>query len=101
MILRLIFIFCLLHFLTFCKHSLDRNTKETAEAVGQLTGAFLLKAGDAWASYEKSDGDFEWKDIVADLWISLRKDKLFTYKEQNLIEKEVNNSLKKLRKSLK
>ena len=81
---------------TSCKFMTDPNTEEIAMSVAELTGTFLLRSVDAWAEIEDSDGDIEWKDIVADIWIQLRKAYKFNDKEIRLVEDEVTRALKQI-----
>jgi len=61
-------------FFVACNSSFfDPNTESIAMTVAELTSVYLLRAGDVWAELEKNDGDIEWKDAVADVYIALRK----------------------------
>lgn len=55
----------------------------------QILANFFAKAGDTWAERERADGDFEWKDVVAEFWLELR-DKNPFLKDDKIIEEEVN-----------
>ena len=82
--------------LVSCKSAFDPNTKTTALVVGELVGAYLLRKGDAWAEEEKGDGDVEWKDTVADLYLFFRENYKLSSQEENLINDEVSLVLQHL-----
>ncbi|MCW9065791.1 MAG: hypothetical protein OQJ78_05790 [Ignavibacteriaceae bacterium] len=81
---------------TSCHYVLDPNTESVALCVGELTAAFFLRSADKWAELEKNDGDIEWKDAVADLWLALRKGYNLTDGEVRLVEHEVQRTLKNI-----
>jgi len=58
----------------------------------QILANFFAKCGDNWAEKERSDGDFEWKDVVAEFWLELR-DKNPKLKNNEVIEEEVNQKV--------
>ena len=81
-------------FFVACNSSFfDPNTESIAITVAELTSVYLLRAGDFWAELEKSDGDVEWKDVVADVYLALRKGYKLTKKEEELVEKQVTATL--------
>lgn len=88
-----------LFFCVSCSSSIfDPNTHEIALTVAELTSVYVLRAGDFWAELEKSDGDEEWKDIVADVYIALRKAYKFNYGQEKLIDKQVTETLQLIKK---
>lgn len=89
---------CALLFLASCKSAFfDPTTQSMAVAVGDLVGAYLLRAGDAWADKELADDDTEWKDVVADLYVLLRQKKNFSDSECQIIDRNVTKSLQELK----
>lgn len=82
---------------TSCRFMVDPNTKDIAIVVAELTGAYLLRRADSWAELEQADGDQEWKDTVADIWLELRKAYRFSEREVRLVEDEVSHTLKQLK----
>lgn len=85
-------------FLCSCKSSFfDPNTHEVTMTVAELVSVYVLRAGDFWAEFEKSDGDQEWKDVVADVYIALRKGYKLSEGQQKLVERQVTDTLKQLK----
>lgn len=84
--------------LSSCKSSFfDPTTHTMAIVVGELVGAYLLKAGDHWAEKEILDDDEEWKDYVAELYLNLRKEKNLSDAQCKNIDRQVSKSLKELK----
>jgi len=86
-------------FFVACNSSFfDPNTESIAITVAELTSVYLLRAGDFWAELEKNDGDVEWKDVVADVYLALRKGYKLTKKEEELVEKQVTATLHQIKR---
>ena len=87
---------------TGCNSSFfDPNTKSIALSAAKLTATFVLRAGDSWAKYERQDGDVEWKDVVADVYMTLREYHKINKKEAELLDHEVSEVLKELARERK
>ena len=76
----------------------DPNTESVAITVAELTSVYLLRAGDFWAELEKNDGDVEWKDVVADVYLALRNGYKLNKKEEELVEKQVTATLMQIKR---
>lgn len=86
-------------FFVACKSSFfDPNTESIAITVAELTSVYLLRVGDFWAELEKNDEDLEWKDVVADIYITLRDGYKLSKKESELVEKQVNQTLLQIKR---
>jgi len=86
-------------FFVACNSSFfDPNTESIAITVAELTSVYLLRAGDVWAELEKNDGDIEWKDMVADVYIALRKGYKLSKREEELVEKQVTSTLLQIKR---
>ena len=97
-----IFLFVASLFAVGCNSSFfDPNTKSIALSAAKLTATFALRAGDAWAEYERQDGDIEWKDAVADVYMTLREYHKLNRKEADLLDKEVSEVLKDIARERK
>jgi len=98
--------FILLLLLPVCSHKLEekpseiwvqsvRDPEDLPFVVGRLTAAYLLELGDAWADHEIADtGIFDWKDVLAGLWLTLRQYYQLDDEEIALVEKDVDLALK-------
>lgn len=98
--------FILLLLLPLCSHKLEekpseiwvqsfRDPEDLPFVVGRLTGAYLLELGDAWADHEIADtGIFDWKDVLAGLWLTLRQYYQLDENEIAVVEKDVDLVLK-------
>lgn len=86
-------------FFVACNSSFfDPNTESVAITVAELTSVYLLRAGDFWAELEKNDGDVEWKDVVADVYLALRRGYKLSKKEEELVEKQVTSTLMQIKR---
>jgi len=95
---RALIIFINLFFVACHSSFLDPTTKSVAMTVAELTSVYLLRAGDFWAELEKSDGDIEWKDAVADVYIALRRGYKLNRQEEKLVEKQVTATLMQIKR---
>ena len=97
-----IFTSLFIFFFISCNSSFfDPNTKSIALSAAKLTATFALRAGDSWAAYERQDGDIEWKDVVADVYVTLREYHKINTKEAELLDHEVSEVLKELARERK